>query len=191
MKRARPDGIPKVTGQLSYLTDRTFPNMLYGKILRSEYPHALIRRISSDKAKELPGVRAVLTHEDVPGVNGFGIIVPDQPVFCSERVLYIGDAIAAVVADTIAIAEEALQLIEVDFEELPVLDAPEKSLASEATLLYPEGNVLHRANHKKGDVSEGFSASTCIIKETYDVPRQMHTYMETEVESLYLKMTEA
>lgn len=180
MVRTRPNGIPKVTGQLSYLTDRTFSTMLYGKILRSQYPHALIKRISIDKAKALPGVRAVLTHEDVPGVNGYGIIVPDQPVFCSDRVLYIGDAIAAVAADTIAIAEEALHFIEVEYEELPVLDTPEKSLTSEAPLLYPDGNVLHKATHQKGDVSAGFSASTCMVKETYDVPRQMHTYMETE-----------
>ena len=86
-KRIRPDGFEKVTGGLKYLTDLTFPNMLYGKVLRSTYPHAKIVSINTSNAKQLAGVRAVLTHEDVPGLNGFGLIFPDQPVFCEDHSL--------------------------------------------------------------------------------------------------------
>jgi nicotinate dehydrogenase large molybdopterin subunit len=77
----RYDGIPKVTGSLDYLTDLTFPDTLYGKILRSPYPHARILSVHTEKAKQLPGVKAVLTYADVPAVNGYGIIVPDHPFF--------------------------------------------------------------------------------------------------------------
>jgi CO/xanthine dehydrogenase Mo-binding subunit len=93
--RVRPDGFGKVTGELKYLTDLTFPNMLYGKILRSAYPHAKIISIFTDKAERLSGVKAVITSKDVPGLNGFGLIFPDQPVLCEDQVRYVGDAIAA------------------------------------------------------------------------------------------------
>ncbi|MFZ4452600.1 xanthine dehydrogenase subunit D [Salibacterium aidingense] len=179
-KQIRPDGIPKVTGRLRYLTDGSMDGMLYGKIKRSEFPHALITSISVEKAAAMPGVRAVITHEDVPAVNGFGIVMPDQPVLCEDRVRYVGDAVAAVAAETPAEAEAALEAIEIKYEELPVLDSPEKSLSSEAPLLHPEGNVLHRNGYQKGECEKGFNQCFCIVEETYEVPRQMHTYMETE-----------
>lgn len=82
--KIRRDGVPKVTGKLKYLTDLTFPNMLYGTVLRSEYPHAEIESIDTKEAEELAGVFAVITYKDVPGLNGFGIVIQDQPVFCEE-----------------------------------------------------------------------------------------------------------
>ncbi|RIE03263.1 hypothetical protein [Cohnella faecalis] len=120
--RIRPDGPAKVTGSLVYLTDMRHPDELIGAVLRSEHPHALIRSISTEKAVALPGVHAVLTWRDVPGLNGFGIAKPDQPVFCEDKVRYVGDAVAAVAADSREIAAEALALIEVDYELLPVVD---------------------------------------------------------------------
>ncbi|OES46457.1 xanthine dehydrogenase subunit D [Domibacillus iocasae] len=179
-KNIRPDGKEKVTGRLKYLTDLAFPNMLYGKILRSPYPHARILSISTDKAKQLPGVQAVITHKDVPGLNGFGIVRPDQPVLCKDIVRYVGDAVAAVAADSIEIASRALELIDVQYEPLPVLDSPEKALEASAPLLHPDGNVLHRASFQKGDIEAEFSKCTTVVEETYHVPRQLHAYMETE-----------
>ncbi|RKI98580.1 xanthine dehydrogenase subunit D, partial [Butyricicoccus sp. 1XD8-22] len=76
-KRVRPDGYSKVSGTLKYLTDLSFPNMLFGKVLRSTYPHARILSINTEKAEKLTGVHAVLTYKDVPGMNRFGIIIPD------------------------------------------------------------------------------------------------------------------
>lgn len=176
----RPDGYAKVTGSLKYLTDLSFPNMLYGKILRSPYAHAKIISICTEHAKELKGVRAVVTHQDVPGMNRFGLVIPDQPVFCEEKVRYIGDAIAAVAAETEEIAKKALELIEVIYEPLPVIDDPEQALCDDAPKLHPTGNILHRATYQNGNIEDGFNKCSTIIDEMYEVPRQIHAYMETE-----------
>lgn len=178
--KERPDGSAKVTGELKYLTDLSFPNMLYGKIVRSAYAHADIVSISTEKAKKLPGVKAVITHEDVPGLNRYGIVFPDQPVLCEDRVRCVGDAVAAVAAETIEIAEQAIGLIEVVYKELPVVDSSEKALSPEAPLLHPGGNILHRAVNKRGDIEQGFQNCDIVVEETYELPRQMHAYMETE-----------
>ncbi|TYS07990.1 xanthine dehydrogenase subunit D [Bacillus subtilis] len=178
--RVRPDGRGKVTGELKYMTDLNFSGMLYGKVLRSAYPHAEIVSIYTMEAEEMEGVRAVVTHKDVPGRNRFGIVIPDQPVLCKEKVRYIGDAIAAVAAETEDIAEAALELIRVEYKELEVIDSPEKALRPDAQRLHEDGNILHRAFFSHGDVEEGFQASDIVLEETYELPRQMHTYMETE-----------
>lgn len=176
----RPDGEEKVTGKLQYLTDLTAPGMLHGKVLRSKYPHAWILSIDTSKAKATAGVRAVITAENVPGMNLFGIAFPHQPVLCHERVRYIGDAVAAVAADTEEIAEYALSLIEVIYEPLPVVDNPETALDDGTVFLHPEGNLLHRTSLKQGEVESAFAQCAHIVEETYFTPRQMHTYMETE-----------
>ncbi|ALC82270.1 xanthine dehydrogenase subunit D [Bacillus gobiensis] len=178
--RVRPDGKTKVTGTLKYMTDLTFPNMLYAKVLRSEFPHAEIKSISTDRASTLPGVKAVITYKDVPGMNRFGIVFPDQPVLCEDRVRYVGDAIAAVAAKTEDIAVQALSFIEVEYEPLQVVDDPEKALEPGSPKLHDNGNILHEAGHQHGDVEAGFRSSDLILAETYHLPRQMHTYMETE-----------
>ncbi|WP_440603516.1 xanthine dehydrogenase subunit D [Bacillus sp. GB_SG_008] len=178
--RVRPDGVEKVTGTLKYLTDLTFPTMLFGKIMRSHYPHARIIAIHTEKAKKLKGVHGVLTYKDIPGLNGFGILDPDQPVLCHDKVRFIGDAVAAVAAESKEIAEQALKLIEVEYEVFPVVDDPELSLLPSAPQIHEKGNILHRSSFKKGDLDEGFKNCEFIIEETYDTPRQIHAYMETE-----------
>ncbi|MCM2675666.1 xanthine dehydrogenase subunit D [Alkalicoccobacillus plakortidis] len=178
--RIRPDGKAKVTGRLTYLTDLTLPNMLFGKILRSPHAHAKIRRIRTGKAEQIPGVHAVLTYKDVPGVNGFGIIMPDQPVLCEDIVRYVGDAIACVAADSIEIATYALTLIEVEYEVLPVIDTMEKALDPTYPKLHPDGNILHKAGHQRGDTEQAFAKCAVIVEQTYELPRQVHGYMETE-----------
>lgn len=178
--RTRPDGPEKVSGQLQYLTDMRADRMLVGRVLRSHQAHARILSIRTAKAQEVPGVHAVITHEDVPGLNGFGIALPHQPVFCSDRVRYTGDAIAAVAADSDEIAEYAISLIEVDYEPLPLLEDAEEAMKPEAILLHEEGNVLHHTEYRKGDPEAAFADCVHVIEETYWTPRQMHTYMETE-----------
>lgn len=128
----------------------------------------------------MEGVRAVVTHKDVPGLNRFGIVIPDQPVLCEDRVRYVGDAVAAVAAKTEDIAEAALELIHVVYRKLMVIDSPEKALEPDAHMLHPDGNILHRAFFSHGDVEAGFQSCHTILEETYELPRQMHTYMETE-----------
>lgn len=178
--KVRPDGLDKVTGKCSYLTDRQAPGMLYGKILRSRHAHAWVLSIRTERAERLQGVHAVITYKDVPGMNRFGIAIPDQPVLCEDRVRYIGDAIAAVAAETVEIAEQALRMIEVDYEPLSVLDNPEDALRPDAPKLHPSGNVLHRTFYQRGDVSEAFGRCAHVVESIYYTPRQMHAYMETE-----------
>jgi xanthine dehydrogenase D subunit len=178
--RTRPDGQDKVTGKLQYLTDMSADGMLIGRVLRSHHPHARIISVCIEKAENVPGVHAVITHEDVPGLNGFGIVLPHQPVFCSDRVRYTGDAIAAVAADSDEIAEYALSLIEVEYELLPLLDDPEEAMKTDAILLHAEGNVLHHTEYRRGEPGVVFKDCCHVVEETYWTPRQMHTYMETE-----------
>jgi len=178
--RIRPDGPAKVSGGLAYLTDMTMSGMLHGFVLRSEHPHARIISINTDEAKQISGVHAVLTHLDIPGFNGFGIANPDQPVLCSDTVRYIGDAVACVAADSPEIARAALKAIKVQYEPLPVVDSPEAALKSGAPKLHPNGNVLHTTAYSKGDAEGSFAECASIVEETYDTPRQMHAYMETE-----------
>ncbi|WP_319946953.1 molybdopterin cofactor-binding domain-containing protein [Paenibacillus caseinilyticus] len=179
--RVRPDGPDKVTGKLAYLTDLRLPGELHGAILRSSYPHARIVSIRTERAEAIPGVGAVITHRDVPGMNRFGIAMPDQPVLAEDRVRYIGDALAAVAAATPELAREALERIEVEYEPLPVVDDPEAALLPGSPQLHPAGNLLHSTAYSRGDASEAlFSSCAHVVEETYYTPRQMHAYMETE-----------
>ncbi|GIP42676.1 putative xanthine dehydrogenase subunit D [Paenibacillus sp. J45TS6] len=176
----RPDGREKVTGTLQYLTDKSLPDMLYGRVKRSDHPYARIRSVDTSAAEVFPGVHQVLTYKDVPGLNGFGIATPDQPVFCEDFVRYTGDAIAAVAADTPEIAEQALHLIRIDYEVLSPISSPEAALKEGAPSLHLAGNILHRTEVKRGDAKTDLQKSDYVIKEVYYTPRQMHTYMETE-----------
>ncbi len=178
--RKRRDGKEKVTGELRYLTDMTAEGMLYARVLRSIHPHARIVSLDVSAAEACTGVVAVITHLDVPGLNRFGIATPDQPALCEDRVRYIGDAIAAVAAETPELAEYALSLIQVEYEILETITDPLRALEADAPLLHPEGNVLHRTAVKQGHVDEAFAGCAHIVRETYSTPRQMHAYMETE-----------
>ncbi len=177
---ARIDARDKVTGRLKFMSDLSFPDMLWGAVLRSRYPHALIRRIDASKAKTLDGVVAVLTHEDVPGLNGFGIVVPDQPVLCFDKVRYMGDAIALAAATTKEAAREALDAIEVDYEPLPIVDDPEQAMLESSPGVHEGGNVHSHIAVERGDVDRAFRDAAVIVENTYHTPRQMHAFMETE-----------
>src|SRR5512135_914898 len=107
----RVDAIDKVTGRAKYAADYNQPGQLYGAVKYAEYPHAKIIRIDTTSAKSLIGVRAVLTHVDIPGEKGFGAIEQHQMVLCSDKVRFIGDAVAIVAAETLEIAERAIELI--------------------------------------------------------------------------------
>lgn len=176
----RIDAEDKVRGTLKYMGDLSFPNMIYGAVLRSKYPHALIKKIDTTQAKELEGVVAVLTHEDVPGLNGFGISIPDQPVLCGDKVRYMGDAVALVGAETKEIAEQALELIEVEYEPLPVVDDPEEALLDTSPLIHESGNVHNHVKIQRGDVEKAFKEAAVVVENTYYTPRQMHAFLEPE-----------
>lgn len=176
---SRIDGSDKATGTAKYVTDRVFPNMLWGAVLRSRYPHALIKGIETSKAEDVKGVVSVLTYRDVPGLNAFGIVNQDQPVLCKEKVRYLGDPVAIVLAESKECAYSALDLIEVDYEPLPVVSDMEDALQTDIKV-HETGNVVEHVKVAKGDVEKGFAESALIVEETYYTPRQMHTFLETE-----------
>jgi len=133
----RVEGHLKVTGHARYAADVRQAGMLHAVYARSPYPHALIRSVDTTRARAVPGVRGVLTGADLPPYARFGRRIQDWPVLARDRVRFIGDRVAAVAADTRQAAEEAAQLVEVDYEELPPVLTANDALADGATVLHP------------------------------------------------------
>jgi CO/xanthine dehydrogenase Mo-binding subunit len=177
----RTDGKLKVMGKLAYGADHPQEGFLHGKILRSPHPHALIKSIQTEKARKLRGVAAVLTAKDVPGRNGFGVAIPDQPVICGDKVRFVGDAVALVAAETEEIAQRALSLIEVEYELLPAVFDPQDALKPGAPAIHEKGNLLNHHKLRKGDVEKGFSQADIILKRSYKVPFIEHGYLEPDM----------
>ncbi len=176
----RIDAAEKATGHIKYMSDLSFPDMLWGKIVRSKYPHAKIKNIDTSKAEQLPGVVTVVTWKDVPGLNGFGIVIPDQPVLCEDKVRYIGDAVAAVAAETKEIAEKAAELVEVEYEPLPIVDDPIKAIDENSPKVHESGNIHLHTKIVRGDVEKGFEEADLVVENTYYTGRQEHAFLETE-----------
>jgi len=177
----RTDARLKVTGKLKYGADYVLKGYLHGKILRSPYPHALIKNISTGKAKQVAGVAAVLVAEDLPGRNSFGAIVADQPVICSSRVRFVGDGVALVAAETEELANRAISLIDVDYEPLPAVFDPREAIKPGAPFIHEKGNLIEHCKLRKGDVEKGFSEADVIIERTYTTPYVEHVYMEPDI----------
>jgi CO/xanthine dehydrogenase Mo-binding subunit len=176
----RKDGRGKVTGEAKFFSDMALPNMLYAKVARSKYPHAEIRKINTAKAEAVPGVVAVLTHKDVPALNGFGILIPDQPVLCSDKVRYLGDAVAVVAAESLEAAERAAELVEADYVPLPTVSDPLEAMRPDAPKVHENGNILRHATVRVGDAEAAFHEATVVVENAYRTGRQMHMYLETE-----------
>lgn len=173
----------KVTGQARYTDDYVFPGMLFARTLRSRFPHARILSIDISAAKALPGVHAVLTHEDVPGENLHGLVYRDWPVLCSDVVRYMGDAVAIVAADSEDIAAEALKLIKVDYAPLPVVADPQYAHSPDAPVLHPKhptGNLLKHIKVRHGDIEQGFAQADFIVEREYRTPTTEHAFLEPE-----------
>jgi CO/xanthine dehydrogenase Mo-binding subunit len=128
----RADGVPKVKGEFEYSSDLWMDGMLWGATLRSPHPHANIWSIDTSEAGEMPGVHAVLTHEDVPGRKVYGMEVPDQPVLAWERIRYQGEPVAIVAADHPETARRALEKISIEYEVLDPLTDPEEAMKEDA-----------------------------------------------------------
>ncbi len=203
----RVDAYAKVTGEARFPGDLSMPGMLHMKIRFAERPHARIRRLDVSKALAYPGVVAVFTAKDVP-VNEYGLQQPDQPVLCgpveehhqptseSQRltvpadvVRFVGDQIAAVVAETEEAAEIGRDLIEVEFENLPVVTDPCLAMQPNAPLIHPErgdSNVCVHYVIRKGDVALGFSQADVIVEGEYRLPFQEHAYLQPEAGLAYI-----
>jgi len=187
------EGPAKVTGQTRYAADVDLPGMLWGKILRSPHPHARIRRIDASAAWSVPGVKAVVTGQDAPG-HLMGKVLRDMPVLCWDRVRYIGDRVAAVAAETPEAAEEAILLIEVDYELLPAVFDPMEAMKPDAPLLHDDvasyagapldvlatdvHNGQTRLAWAKGDLAEGFRQADVVLEHSFSVPSRHQGYLE-------------
>lgn len=180
---SRPHEVDKVTGKARYTDDYVFPGMAYARTKRSDYPHAKIVSIDTSQAKSLPGVLAVLTHEDIPGENIHGIVFEDWPCLAGEKVRYMGDPVAIVAAETPEIAREALDLIDVQYEPLPVVGDPVSARAEGAAVIHEEwktGNLLKHIKVRHGDVDQGFEEADVVVEHTYHTPTIEHAFLEPE-----------
>ena len=185
----RVDALAKVKGEALYPGDIEMPGQAFMKILFAHRPHAVITRIDTAAAEALPGVLAVFTAKDVP-VNEYGMIYQDQPVLCgpgsdkpfADRVRFVGDQVALVVAETEEIAAHALKFIEVDYQDLPVITDPVQAMQPGALLLHPEreSNVFCHYRIRKGDVDKAFAGADVIIEGEYRTPVQEHAYLQPE-----------
>ncbi|MCW2642540.1 MAG: hypothetical protein JWP76_4846, partial [Dactylosporangium sp.] len=193
----------RVDGSINFTLNLSVPNMTYAKLLRSTVPHARIVSVDVSAAEQMPGVVAVLTAADfdAPGAPSrhHGPVLRDQPVLCGEKVRFAGDPIVAVAAETEEIAAAALQLIEVEYEELPYVTTVDEALAEGAVLVHDrppkprdrsyadikllgrEGNVCTKFQLRKGDVEEGFADADVIIENVYESPAVQHVPMEPHV----------
>lgn len=190
----RVDAMAKVKGEAVFASDMNMPGQVYMKMLMAHRPHAIVKRVDISKAERFPGVLAVLTSLDVP-CNEFGYYNYDQPVLCgpsekpyADRVRFVGDRVAAVVATTEAIAAEARELIEVEYEDLPGVFDVEDAIKPDATILHPDIGSNTFGHHKlyNGDIEVGFRQADVIVESVLNTPAQEHAYLQTESGLAYM-----
>jgi CO/xanthine dehydrogenase Mo-binding subunit/aerobic-type carbon monoxide dehydrogenase small subunit (CoxS/CutS family) len=199
----RLDGPAKITGQAAYTADLELPGMLFARLLRSPHAHARIRKIDATAAENLPGVVAVLTREDLHAIHPYyGPLVKDQAIVAIDKVRYQGDTVAAVAAESVEIAEQALGLIQVDYEELPALMSMDAAMAPGAPAIheftsahgssypgYPSvdaeakslRNTSFHFGWQKGDVSAGLARAFKVFEHTFRFPKIAHYSFEPHV----------
>jgi CO/xanthine dehydrogenase Mo-binding subunit len=191
----RIEGPEKVTGAAQYVDDIQFgPNLLHARLKRSTIPHGKIVRLDISKARTLPGVRVVVTGQDFPGYTG--LYLRDRQIFALERVRFVGEPVAAVAADSEELAAQALDLIEVEYEEIPGVFDPEHGVTTEAPLVHPElgsydcapfifpqagTNISNWFRVRKGDAARGFAEADLVYEHRYQAPHIQHVPIEPHV----------
>ncbi|MDZ4341019.1 MAG: xanthine dehydrogenase family protein molybdopterin-binding subunit [Candidatus Binatia bacterium] len=189
----RAEGPDKVAGRSIYAADINLPGQLWGKILRSPHPHARIRHIDASKARKVPGVKAVVTGQDIPG-RFVGKNFRDMPVLCWDVVRFVGDRVAAVAAETTEAAEEALGLINVEYEELPAVFDPLEAMQPSAPRIHEDvasydgapkqrlaldvHNGLTRLAWRKGNPEQGFDEADLVLEHVFRIPARHQGYIE-------------
>lgn len=191
----RGDSKKKARGETTYGSDMKLPGMLYGKILRSPYAHAKILRLDVTKAKKVPGVEAVVTGKDVSSYR-YGNSIEDQPFLAVSKVRYVGEPVAAVAAIDERAAEEALELIEVEYSELPSVFDVEEAIKQDAPLIHEKmadykcvllckpirgTNICNHMKVLKGDVEKGFAEADFVFEDKFKTQMVQHVCMEPQV----------
>lgn len=184
----RLDAPGKVSGALKYAGDMMMPGMLHMQVLRSPHPHAMIESIDISEVEAMPGIEGVITCADVPGEDGFGVFVHDQPVMARGRVRYIGEAVAAVAAEDAVTARRALAKIKVSYKALPAVFDPDEAMRPGAPILhdYAPDNVTKHIPIRNGDVEQGFAQSDLVVEQCYGTQAIEHAYLEPEAGLAYL-----
>jgi CO/xanthine dehydrogenase Mo-binding subunit len=191
----RVEGADKVSGQAIYGADVHFADALWGKILRSPYPHARIKNIDTSKAWKVEGVKAIVTGKDEPE-HYQGKSIRDIPVMCWDKVRYVGDKVAAVAAESRDAAEEAVNLIDVEYEQLPAVFDVLEAMKPDAPILHDNapgydgapadimapagGNVLNKLTFGKGDIEKGFAEADLVLEHTFRMPIHHQGYLEPQ-----------
>ena len=195
VNKPRIDAAEKVTGSAVFADDIQFGNnLLHARVKRSPYPHAVIKSVDISGACELPGVKAVITGDDYPGY--IGLYLKDRHILCRDRVRYVGDPVTAVAATSLEIAEQAVELIKVEYELLePVLD-PEFGVSDQAPLVHPElstyevasfilprhgTNISNYFRIRKGDPEKVWGECKAVISRKYRIPHIQHVPIEPHV----------
>jgi len=192
----RVDAHGKVTGESPYSGDLSMEGMLHMKMLFAGRPHARIKSIKTDKAEAAPGVMAVYTAKDIP-VNEYGLQWQDQPVLCgvgsskegADVVRFVGDQVAVVVAQTEAQAAAAVKLIEVEYEDLPVVTDPVEAMKADAPRVHEhvgDSNICVHYKIRKGNIDEAFAKADVIVESEYRTPVQEHAYLQPEAGLAYI-----
>ncbi len=193
---AKLDAPAKVSGLAMYPADIPFQDVLWVKAVRSEYPHARIIDIDLSQAQSAPGVVCILTHRDMPGSNRYGLYIPDQPALVEDKVRYMGDALALVVAETPEAASDAAKLIRVRYEPLPGIFDPFQALKQDAPLIHEKlvpndirkspTNLLDQYALRQGDVDRGFSEADVIVEANYSTTFAEHAFLDPEAGLAYV-----
>ncbi|MEA4811802.1 MAG: molybdopterin cofactor-binding domain-containing protein [Anaerolineaceae bacterium] len=178
----RPDAVAKACGSAKFTDDLRFEGMLYARVLRAGLPSAILQGLETRNAQALAGVHAVLTAADLPAAHNHGLYRQDWPILVGlgQRVRYQGDALALVAAETQAIADEAITLMEANLQEQPPITSPQQALGPSSPQLHPQGNLLKHIQVRKGSVAEGFAQSDLVIESTFTTPFAEHFFMEPE-----------
>ncbi|OEH84267.1 xanthine dehydrogenase [Desulfuribacillus stibiiarsenatis] len=180
VSKVRKDVVAKVTGKGIFADDYYAEDMLYGRLLFSTESHADILAIDTKEAESLPGVKLILTGKDIPGRNSFGLIVPQQPVLAEKRIRYLGEAVAAVFAETQEKADEAVKRIRVQYQPLPAVFSAVEGMEETAVKVHDAGNIVDHVKVRKGNLEKGFAKADIIIEGNYYTPAIEHAYLEPE-----------
>jgi len=192
---SRIDGVEKITGAATFVDDIEFgPKLLHAHIVESPLAHGLIKNIDTSEAEKIPGVVKVVTGKDFP--FRFGLYMKDRHVFAQDRVRFVGEQVAAVIARDPKTAKRAAKRVTVEYEELPPIFDPIKAAQNDALLIHPDlgnyphvpwffpkggTNIAHWRKTRKGDLSKGFAEADVVLEDTYTVPRYAHCAIEPHI----------
>ncbi|KPK04951.1 MAG: aldehyde oxidase, partial [Betaproteobacteria bacterium SG8_39] len=182
-RRRRVDGRSKVVGQLRFADDLVLPRMLYAKLLRSPHPHAVVESVDISRAERSPGVHLVLTGEAFPVPYGIMPVSQDEHPLARERVRYVGDPVAAVIAKDEQTATEALELIEVKYRPLPTIASPEEALDNPEPRIHDygeQGNIHRNQAYEFGDVEAALAGSDQVFEDLFFYEGNTHLPMEQQ-----------